>query len=63
MQRTTGASVRAEGEVVGEIGTGLVVFLGVGPADDEAVTDGLARRLVELRLFCLLYTSPSPRDS
>jgi len=51
VQRTTGASVRAEGEVVGEIGTGLVVFLGVGPADDEAVTDGLARRLVELRLF------------
>ena len=51
MQRTTGARVRIEGHVVGEIGTGLVVFLGVGPADDEAVTDALARRLVELRLF------------
>jgi len=51
VQRTTGARVRIEGHVVGEIGTGLVVFLGVGPADDEAVTDALARRLVELRLF------------
>ena len=51
LQRTTGALVRVEGEVLGEMGTGLVVFLGVGPADDEAVTDALARRLVDLRLF------------
>ncbi|MEZ0241510.1 MAG: D-aminoacyl-tRNA deacylase [Chloroflexota bacterium] len=51
LQRTTGARVRVADEVVGEIGTGLVVFLGVGPTDDEAVTDALARRLVELRLF------------
>jgi len=51
LQRTTGASVMVDGEVIGSIGSGLVVFVGVGPADDEATADGLARRITELRLF------------
>ena len=51
LQRTTGARVRVDGTVVGEIGTGLVVFLGVGPDDDVATTEALARRITELRLF------------
>jgi D-tyrosyl-tRNA(Tyr) deacylase len=51
LQRTTGARVRVEGEVIGEIGPGLVVLLGVGPADDETVVDALARRVTELRIF------------
>ena len=51
LQRTTGARVRVGGNVVGEIGAGLVVLVGVGPADDEAVADGLARRITELRIF------------
>jgi D-tyrosyl-tRNA(Tyr) deacylase len=51
LQRTSGARVRVDGETVGEIGHGLVVLLGVGPDDDDAVTDGLARRTAELRIF------------
>lgn len=51
LQRTTGASVAVAGEVVGAIGSGLVVLLGVGPADDEAIADGLSRRITELRVF------------
>ena len=51
LQRTSGARVRIGGEVVGEIGAGLVVLLGVGPDDDEAVADALARRITELRVF------------
>ena len=51
LQRTTGASVRVDGRVVGEIGLGLVVFLGVGPTDDEETGETLARRIVELRIF------------
>ncbi len=51
LQRTTGARVRVGGEVVGEIEAGLVVLLGVGPEDDEAVADALARRITELRIF------------
>jgi D-tyrosyl-tRNA(Tyr) deacylase len=51
LQRTSGARVRVDGEVVGEIGAGLAVLLGVGPDDDEAVADTLARRVTELRIF------------
>ena len=51
LQRTSGARVRVGGEVVGEIEAGLVVLLGVGPDDDEAVADALARRITELRIF------------
>jgi D-tyrosyl-tRNA(Tyr) deacylase len=51
LQRTTGARVRVGGEVVGEIGAGLVVLLGVGPDDDEEVAGALARRIIELRIF------------
>jgi D-tyrosyl-tRNA(Tyr) deacylase len=43
--------VRVDDEVVGAIGPGLVVLLGVGPDDDDAVADGLARRVTELRIF------------
>lgn len=51
LQRTSGASVAAAGETVGRIESGLVVFLGVGPADDDATAEALARRIVELRIF------------
>ncbi len=51
LQRTTGATVTVAGDVVGAIDGGLVVLLGVGPADDEATADALARRIVELRIF------------
>ena len=51
LQRTTGAEVRIDGEVVGAIGAGLVVLLGVGPEDDDATADDLARKSAELRIF------------
>ena len=51
LQRSSGARVRVDGDVIGEIGAGLVVLLGVGPDDDEAVAEGLARRTAELRIF------------
>jgi D-tyrosyl-tRNA(Tyr) deacylase len=51
LQRSSGASVAISGEVVGTIGSGLVVLLGVGPEDDEATADALARRITELRIF------------
>jgi D-tyrosyl-tRNA(Tyr) deacylase len=51
LQRTTGARVRVAGSVVGEVAHGLVVLLGVGPDDDEATTDALARRVTDLRIF------------
>jgi D-tyrosyl-tRNA(Tyr) deacylase len=51
LQRTSGARVRVGAEVVGEIDAGLVVLLGVGPSDDEATAEALARRVTELRIF------------
>ena len=51
LQRTTGARVRVDGSVVGEVGRGLVVLLGVGPSDDDAVAESIARRVAELRIF------------
>ena len=51
LQRVTRAEVRVDDEPVGAIGRGLVVFLGVGPADDDAAADGLARTVAELRIF------------
>ena len=51
LQRVSRAEVRVDGTVVGAIEGGLVVLLGVGPEDDEAVADALARRVCELRIF------------
>jgi len=50
VQRVSRAEVRVDGSVVGRIGRGVVVLLGVAPGDDLATADGLARRIVELRI-------------
>jgi D-aminoacyl-tRNA deacylase len=51
LQRTTGAEVRVDGEVIAKIGAGLVILLGVGPTDGEATADDLARKAAEIRIF------------
>ena len=51
MQRVTRADCVVEGRVTGEIGQGLLVLLGVGPADTAAVARSLAAKLVKLRIF------------
>jgi D-aminoacyl-tRNA deacylase len=51
LQRVSRAEVRAGDEVVGRIESGLVVLLGVAPADDEPTADALARQVAELRIF------------
>jgi D-tyrosyl-tRNA(Tyr) deacylase len=51
LQRVARAEVRVDGATVGRIGAGLVVLLGVGRDDDEAVAAGLARKTARLRVF------------
>ena len=51
VQRVTEARVTVAGEVVGEIGRGLLVLVGVGLEDDEASARALADRIVVLRIF------------
>lgn len=51
MQRVTSASVRVDGEVVAQIGPGLLVLLGVTHDDDAATADRLAAKVRALRVF------------
>lgn len=51
VQRTTGASVEVEGNVVGEIGCGLVVFLGIEEGDTEADVAYICDKVTGLRVF------------
>jgi D-tyrosyl-tRNA(Tyr) deacylase len=51
MQRVSGASVTVDGEVVGEIGRGLLVLVGVERGDSEAEADRLLQRLLGYRVF------------
>ena len=51
VQRVTRASVTVEGEIVGEIGNGLVVLLGVARDDTREDADYLAAKIVALRIF------------
>ncbi len=51
IQRTLGASVTIDGETVGEIGPGLVVFVCAMRDDTEAESEWLARKVVKLRIF------------
>jgi D-tyrosyl-tRNA(Tyr) deacylase len=51
LQRVNAAQVTVEGEVVGKIGHGLVVFIGVASEDTAEDLDYLLRKIVELRIF------------
>ena len=51
IQRVTQASVAIEGTVVGEIGTGLMVLVGVREGDTEADMKWLAQKTVNMRIF------------
>jgi D-tyrosyl-tRNA(Tyr) deacylase len=51
VQRVARAAVRVGGEEVGAIGPGLLVLLGVGHDDDEALADRMADKLRALRIF------------
>ncbi len=51
VQRVMRAEVRVEGTTVGRVGNGLLVLVGVGRSDTEAVGGALARKVAELRIF------------
>lgn len=49
--RVSSASVTIDGVVEGAIEQGFLVLLGVGPDDTEAVSDKLAEKICNLRVF------------
>jgi D-aminoacyl-tRNA deacylase len=51
VQRVSRASVTVEGQIVGEIGRGLLVLLGVAQGDDEKDARYLGEKIVGLRIF------------
>jgi D-aminoacyl-tRNA deacylase len=51
VQRVSRARVIVEGEVVGEIGAGLLIFLGVAPTDTDAELEWIAQKCAQLRIF------------
>ncbi len=51
LQRVKEASVEIDGRVVGQIGPGLVVFIGVGKGDSEHDAVFLADRVLGFRIF------------
>ena len=51
LQRVTRAKVSVGGDVVGEIGLGLLVLVGVGHEDTEDVARTMAGKAVDLRIF------------
>jgi len=51
LQRVSRAEVTVDGQTVGSIGPGLLVLIGVRPADDEASAKRLLARLLLYRVF------------
>lgn len=51
LQRVTGARVKIENEIVGEIGPGLLVLLGIARDDGESDVHYLVEKIAALRIF------------
>lgn len=51
LQRVTSAKVRVAGDVVGKIGTGMMVLVGMQRGDGQAQAERLLERLLNYRIF------------
>jgi D-aminoacyl-tRNA deacylase len=51
LQRVTAADVRVDGAVIGQIGPGLLVLVGVQPADTVESAQHLLARILKYRIF------------
>lgn len=51
VQRVSRARVTVDGQETGQIQSGLLVYVGVGPGDTDAEVEWLAAKLTTLRIF------------
>ena len=51
IQRVSEAAVQVDGQMVGQIGKGLLVYLSVGKADSDKDAEFMAEKLAGLRIF------------
>ncbi len=50
-QRVNWGRVLVDGEVVGEVGAGLVLLIGVASEDTESLIESMAQKIANLRIF------------
>lgn len=51
IQRVNEASVKVEGEVIGEIKKGFLVLIGISHEDTKEVADKMIKKLIGMRIF------------
>lgn len=51
IQRVCSADVSVEGKIIGQIGHGLLVFVGVSDNDNKQIADKMIDKLTKLRIF------------
>lgn len=51
IQRVNHAEVKVDGETVGRIGKGFLVFVGVGRSDTKEIADKFLKKMLGLRIF------------
>ncbi len=52
LQRVSQAKVTVRGEITGEIGTGILILLGVSSRDTESDAGYILKKTLGLRIFC-----------
>lgn len=51
IQRVSEASVKVDGEIVGLVGSGLLVFVGIEDADNMEDIEWISSKIINLRIF------------
>ncbi len=51
IQRVSQASVKVDGEIIGQIDCGLMILLGIEPEDTQEDIDWLCRKITNMRIF------------
>ena len=51
LQRVTEANVKVDGEIIGQIGNGLMILVGFGKEDTEEKLDWMVNKILNLRVF------------
>lgn len=51
IQRSKGANVKVDGEIIGEIDQGLVILLGITHEDSVADIEAIVNKIIHLRIF------------